>query len=110
MSDVTDRIKAHFQALGTREIPVPEWETTLYTTPVTLAERHRIYAGVRSENDYEVLAKILIAKARDKDGRPMFTLEDRAVLLQKADSAVLIRVAAEIMNNAASPPGAELKN
>ncbi len=109
MSEATDRIRAHFQALGVREIIVPEWGSTIYSTPVTLAERHRIYANAKSENDYEVLAKILITKAQDKDGKPLFTAEDRAVLLQKADSAVLIRVAAEIMSSAA-PPVAELKN
>lgn len=109
MSEATDRIREHFQALGVREISVPEWNMVIFSTPVTLGERHRIYAGIKSENDYEVLAKILIAKAQDKDGNKLFTLEDRPVLLQKADSAIMIRVAAEIMNGAA-PPAAELKN
>jgi len=109
MSDIADRIKAHFASLGTREIVVPEWGATFYVSAVTLAERQRIYAGSKGENDYEVLAKILITKAQDKDGQKVFTLEDRHWLLQKADSAVLIRVASEIMNGA-SPPAAELKN
>jgi hypothetical protein len=109
MSDITDRIRQHFEALGTREIPVPEWGISIYATPVTAAERTKIYAGAKGENDYEVLFKVLLVKARDREGRPLFTLEDKAVLLQKADSSVLIRVAAAIMN-ADSPPAAELKN
>lgn len=109
MSDITDRIKAHFESLGTREIVVPEWGLTIYSSPVTTAERHRIYSGSKGDNDYEVLAKILITKAKDREGKPLFTLEDKAVLLQRADSSVLIRVSAEIMNGPA-PSVAELKN
>ena len=110
MSEITDRIRAHFQSLGVREFIVPEWDNlTIYSTPVTLAERHRIYAGVKSDNDYEVLAKIIITKAQDKDGAKLFTIADKPALLNAADSSVLIRVAAEIMNGGA-PPAAELKN
>jgi len=109
MSEALDRIKSHFEALGVREIIVPEWGFSIFSTPVTVAERHKIYSGSKGENDYEVLVKILITKAQDKDGKKLFGLEDKAVLLQKADSAVMIRVASEIMNSAA-PPVAELKN
>ena len=108
MSEATDKIREHFNAMGVREIIVNEWELTIYATPVTLSERQRIYSRSKGDNDYEVLAAILIAKAQDKDGTKMFTIEDKAVLLQRADSAVLIRVAAEIMNG--GPPAAELKN
>lgn len=109
MSEITDKIKAHFEALGTREIPVPEWGITIYTTPVTVAERARIYGQGAKSNDQDFVARILVTKAKDRDGKPLFTLEDQAVLLQKADSGVLIRVAAAIMNGD-SPPAAELKN
>jgi hypothetical protein len=110
MSEITDRIKAHFEALGTREIPVPEWGVTIYSTPVTLTERTKIYAGSnKGEVDAEVLAKILITKAQDKDGRKLFTLEDKAVLMQKTASDVLIRVASEILSGPA-PSSGELKN
>jgi hypothetical protein len=109
MSEALDRIKSHFDSLGVREIIVPEWGFSVFSTPVTVFERHRIYNGSKGENDYEVLVKILITKAQDKDGKKLFGLEDKAALLQRADSAVLIRVAAEIMNSAA-PPLAELKN
>ncbi len=108
MSEIADRIRQHFEALGTREIPVPEWGISIYATPVTVAERAKIYAGEK-KSDQDFLVQILLTKARDRDGRPLFTLEDKAVLMQKADSAVLIRVASAIMN-ADSPPAAELKN
>ena len=109
MSDAIDRIKAHFESLGTREIVVPEWGFTIYTSPVTPTERSRIYAGIKGENDYEVLFRVLLIKAKDREGKPLFSLEDKASILQRCDSSILIRVAAEIINGP-SPPVDELKN
>lgn len=113
MNEALAKIAAHFDAIGTRKIVVPEWNLEIFTSPVTLAERSRIYADNRGDNDYGTLVKILITKARDADGKPLFTLADKATLLQRADSNVLIRVAAEIMSGAATtePPGVDdLKN
>lgn len=110
MSDAIDRIKAHYEALGVRTITVPEWgNLTFYSTPVTLAERNRIFAGSKGDNDYDIPAKVIISKAQDADGKKLFTVEHKAALMQKADSAVLIRIAAEILNGPAPPP-VELKN
>ena len=109
MSEITNRIKTHFEAIGRREIVVPEWDLTIYSTPVTLAEKSRIYAGTKDDNDYEICARVLLVKAQDKDGNKLFTLEDKAVLLQKADSNVLIRVAHDILSSDA-PSATELKN
>lgn len=110
MSEITDRIAAHFDAIGTRKIEVPEWSLEFYVSPVTLAERTRIYTGSKGDNDYEMLAKILITKACDAQGKKLFSIEDKALLLQRADSAVLIRVAADIMAGGNAPNAGELKN
>ena len=111
MSDVLSRITAHFDSLGVREIHVPEWDVTFYVTPVTVAERQRIYgAGKVGDNDFELLVRILIEKARDKDGKKVFTIADKPALLQRADSAVLVRVAGEILSGGEPPKGDELKN
>lgn len=110
MNEALAKITAHFDAIGTRKIEVPEWSLDIYYTAVTVAEKTRIYSGMKGENDYEVLVKILITKARDADGKPLFTLNDKPTLLQHADSAVLIRVCAEIMSGGDSPKADELKN
>ena len=113
MNEALTKIAAHFDAIGTRKIEVPEWNLEIFTSPVTLAERTRIYAGTKGDNDYELLVRILITKARDAEGKPLFTLADKATLLQRADSNVLIRVAAEIMSGASTSPAPdadELKN
>lgn len=110
MNEALAKITAHFDAIGTRKIEVPEWGLEIYTTGVTIAERTRIYAGRKGDDDYELLVRILITKALDAAGKPLFTLNDKATLLQRADSAVLIRVAHDIMSGGDAPNAAELKN
>lgn len=109
MSDITDRIAAHFDSLGKRTITVPEWGLTFCTTPVTIAERSRIYKNNKGDNDFETVVQILIVKAKDEAGVPLFTIADKPGLLNHTDSTVLVRVAAEIMANI-SPDATELKS
>jgi hypothetical protein len=106
--DAIDLVREHFSALGTRTIEVPEWKLTVHATPVTLAEKNRLYRKAK-ENDMELLVDVLILKATDKDGKKLFNPEDRVVLLNKADSNVIARVANFILSEAA-PSVEELKN
>lgn len=109
MSDtILDRITAHFDSLGRRCVEVPEWGTTLHFSPVTIAERNRIYKGSRGDNDYSTLVRIVIVKAQDASGSPLFTVADEPKLLNHADSAVITRIAAAIMSGDA-PRADELK-
>lgn len=108
MPSAIDRVRAHFDAIGTRKIEVPEWELTVYATPATIEERRRIYKN-DEENSFAVCVEILLVKAKDADGKPLFQLEDKAALLRHADSSVIVRVASAIMASDA-PDAAELKN
>lgn len=108
MSEILSKITSHFESLGVRTIRVPEWDLSIYATPVTVAERQRIFAGLKGENDYELCIRVLIEKAKDAEGKKLFTIADKPTLLQKADSAVVIRVAAEILSS--GPDSGELKN
>ena len=102
-----DRIKAHFDALATKQIEVPEWGITIHSTPVTIAERSKIYSGVKDGDDHSALVNVLLVKAKDADGKPLFTIDDKAALYQHADAAVMIRVAAAILSRGA-PDSTEL--
>ena len=44
-------------------------------------------------NDVVILADIILMKAIDKDGKKLFTLEDKLALMHKTDSDVLSRIA-----------------
>ena len=106
--DAIDLVREHFASLGTRKIEVPEWKLTIYATPVTLAEKNRLYRKSK-ENDMELLADVIVMKAQNEKGEKLFTIEHKPTLLNKADSNIVARVANAILA-ADSPDVAELKN
>ena len=108
MSNAIDLVREHFASLGSRTIEVPEWKLTVHATPVTLAEKNRLYRKAK-DSDMELLVDVLITKATDRDGNKLFTSDDKITLLHKADSNVIARVANFILAEAA-PQGDELKN
>ncbi len=57
----------------------------------------------------ELLVDILLMKATSEDGKKLFTIEDKATLLNRADYNVLARVANAILADDA-PKAEELKN
>jgi hypothetical protein len=110
MSDAINRIRAHFDALAPRKIVVPEWDNLeIHATPVTLAEHNRIYKGKEDATAYEIVVEVLIVKAKDANGKQLFTIADRPALFNHADPGVVARVAGEILGNSA-PKSAELGN
>ena len=106
--DAIDLVREHFASLGTKKIEVPEWKLTIHASPVTLAEKGRLYKKSR-ESDMELLVDILLMKATSEDGKKLFTIEDKAVLLNRADSNVVARVANAILSDDA-PKAEDLKN
>jgi hypothetical protein len=102
---VIDRAKSHFESLGTQSMEVPEWKdddgnpTVIYWNPITLAEKKRLFQKSDNLNDVGILADIILMKAIDKDGKKLFTLEDKIPLMHKVDSDVLAKVATQIIQN-----------
>jgi hypothetical protein len=106
-SPILERVKAHREALGRKEIEVEEWPdeagapTILFCSPVTLAEMRKWYKGISGE-DISVLVDVVITKAEDKDGERVFSLEDKQPLLRTAEFSVLSRVATEMLDHESS--------
>lgn len=103
MSKAIERVKAHYKALAEEplEIRVPEWdqdgdEFTVYSTPMTMHERQKILMG--NPSDQEVSVNVVILKAKDKDGNPVFTKEDKQTLMRSASSSVIKRISQAIIN------------
>ena len=96
-----DRAKAHFESLGTQSISIEEWPddngkpTVIYWTPINLSEKNRIPQKTNGNvlADASVLADIVIWKALDKDGKKIFTIEDKLSLMHNVDSEILSRIA-----------------
>jgi hypothetical protein len=106
--DAIDLVKEHFASLGTKKLEVPEWKLTIYASPVTLAEKNRLYRKSR-DSDMELLVDIVILKACDANGQKLFTLDHKITLLNRADSNVLARVANAILADEA-PKAEQLGN
>ena len=106
--DAIDLVREHFSSLGSKVIEVPEWKLTIHATPVTLAEKNKLYRKSR-DNDMELLVDILILKATDAKGEKLFNIDHRPTLLNKADSNVIARVANAILA-AEAPKVEDLKN
>ena len=85
-------------------VEVPEWvdeagaPTILYSRPITLFEMRKWWSGMQKD-DITIFADLIIAKAEDKDGNKVFTLEDKQPLLRTAEFSVLARVAGEIVDH-----------
>ena len=99
--DAIDLVREHFAALGTRSIEIPEWKLTIHSTPVTLAEKNRLYRKAK-ESDMELLVDVLILKATDKDGNKLFNADHKMTLL--------IARAANFILSEAAPSVDDLKN
>jgi len=103
-SPILERVKAHREALGRKEIEVAEWSdddgapTIFYASPITLSEMRKWYKGITGE-DISVLVDVVIAKAEDKDGKKVFTMEDKQPLLRTAEFSVLSRIATAMMDH-----------
>lgn len=103
-SPILERVKAHRDAIGRKEIEVAEWPdedgapTILYASPITLAEMRKWYKGISGE-DIGVLVDVLITKAEDKAGERIFTLEDKQPLLRTAEFSVISRISTAILDH-----------
>jgi hypothetical protein len=107
-SSAIDLVRDHFASLGTKRIEVPEWKITVFSAPVTLSEKSRLYKKSQA-SEMELLVDIIIMKATDENGEKLFTIDNKITFLNKADSNVIGRLANAILSEDA-PKVDELKN
>ena len=96
---ILDHAEEQFSSIKRKQIDVPEWNTTIYAKPLTLAEKRKLYRnlGAKSEDVSSMMVEALIMKAEDKDGKKLFTPDDRDRLMNKVDPDVVSAVATEIL-------------
>ena len=97
MSDILDKAKEHFKAIDRKIIYVPEWDQTVYSKPLTLADK-RILTRNTKPDDVTLFADVLILKAEDKEGKKLYSLEDKQTLMRSVDPEVVARVAQDILS------------
>ena len=96
---ILDHAEEQFSSIQRKQIDVPEWNTTIYSKPLTLAEKRKLYRnlGAKSEDVSSMMVEALIMKAEDKDGKKLFTPDDRDRLMNKVDPDVVSAISTEIL-------------
>jgi hypothetical protein len=101
LSPAMRRAMAHFDALQSRSIEVPEWGSddepfVIFWKPWTAAEKRKVFPEGRADTR-ESMVDILFHKALDDKGERMFKMQDRHFLLTHAHDTVVGYVAASIL-------------
>ena len=96
---ILQHAEEQFSSIKRKTIEVREWDTTIYAKPLTLAEKRKLYRnlGAKSEDISSMMVDALIMKAEDKDGKKVFTPDDRDRLMNKVDPDVVSAIATEIL-------------
>jgi len=97
-----DKAVAHFDALPSRIIEVPEWGDAggpllVHARPVTMAQKAAI--SKRADGDtIKTCVYAIITLAKDAGGEALFTLEDKHKLMHQVDGEVVVRLAGELLS------------
>ena len=94
-------------------IPVPAWNTTVYFWPdMTLSERREIFMLAKQKGDetildLEAMAITLIVRARDKEGKRLFSKAERMELMNEYDPEVITQIVSAMNSPVPSVEDAE---
>lgn len=102
---VIDKATKHFDEVLSQglmgPIDVPEWETKVfYKASTTMFEESKIIELTQANKTTEALVQTLIMRARDEDGKPLFTGADKQKLMRNVDPKVILRIVTEMGNDA----------
>ncbi|MBD8894039.1 hypothetical protein [Roseibium litorale] len=97
-----DNVIAHYSRNKGSVVLVPEWSETgepfkVYYDPMTPKERKAVSQDNNGVFDAEANVDLLMMKAKDEHGQPLFTADDRHQLLTQADGAIIGRIALAIL-------------
>ena len=102
MTDVMKNITKHYQALVSEDLNklhVPEWNMDIYyRTTSSFADEKKMIAHQTKGEIVEALIQSIISKARDKQGKKIFSEAHKDQLMKEADPKVLTRVATQLNN------------
>lgn len=90
---IIDKVKSHYASLERRSMEVPEWGVTVHCSPMTLAEKDKIFRLAKnSKSDFAFNAYAVVLKAEDEQGEKLFNQADATTLQQQADSDLVSRI------------------
>lgn len=110
---ILDNVKEHYKTKLSGElqkISVPEWKTDIFFKGAhPFAVESKIIELQQAGKTVEALVESVILKALDPEGKPLFNKFDKVTLMNEADPAVLMRIAA-VLNATTSDYEAVEKN
>ncbi|MEK9751746.1 MAG: hypothetical protein VW338_00845 [Rhodospirillaceae bacterium] len=98
---VLDRARAHLADRERGRLEVPEWgeegrPLVVTWSPMTVRQHNKIYPPGKPVGSTNAVM-VVIVKAQDEAGKPLFTEADRPALEDEVDSAVVSRIANAIL-------------
>jgi hypothetical protein len=82
-----------------RSVYLPDGtEFTYYMTPLTLAERGRAQKQAKSDDATEFALQLLVNKAKDENGQPLFAPGDVAELRNALPASVVEQLMLQLVN------------
>lgn len=112
MSTIQKIAKHYHRQIGgeLQKLNVPEWDMDIYYRPTySFQDESKIIELQTQGKVVDALVKSLVIKARDKDGKRIFTDADEINLMNEADPTVITRVCAVINNASIKPDPKELE-
>lgn len=101
MSKVLDAAKAHYREVlsaGLKgPIVVPEWDTEVFYKPViNFAQESKVIELQNQGKTAEALVEMLIIRALDKNGQPLFHKADKPEIMREIDPSIILRIISEM--------------
>ena len=102
MGDMMSRLEARWQARGRTVIEIPELPdehgqpTRWYAKPFTILDSKGLSPYLEASDD-DGYVEVIIRKAEDADGEPLFDKGDKPKLKRILEAAIVKRVAIEII-------------
>jgi hypothetical protein len=76
---------------------VEAWKATVYWGPWTAADYDAVFGPGAPRAQYARSVRVIVAKATDKDGKPLFVAPEEDQLLRTARPSLITALAAEIV-------------
>lgn len=101
-SPLMKRITDEFDVKPIREIEVEKWPEPdgtplkVFIKPITIREKSEFLKDVRKLGELQAFINIIVVKALDSQGKPIFTEADKPDLLTRADADALMGLGLDI--------------
>lgn len=101
MNTTLDKAKKHYKTQVSKDLNgplhVPEWEVDIYyRNTMTMSQQAQILELHQQNKLGEATIMLLITRALDVEGKPLFSKMDKTELMRSADSEVISRIVTEI--------------